>query len=399
MSFGLLLSFSSSFGQTHFISLFNESFRLQFGLSHGDIGFLYACGTLASAATLVWVGRWIDWMDLRRYTVLVMAGLIVACLSASVVTSAIGLGVVFYLLRLFGQGLSSHVAVTTVSRHTDAMRGRALGITGMGHSLGEVVFPALIVTAIATVGWRASWGLSATLQLGMLAVALVLVWPQRTRSAPAARDTDGETRASWTLGQVVRDGRYVCLLPMMMAQPSIVTALFFHQQSLAADQAVPFLFWASGIAVYSLAVVLVALGAGVLVDRFSGAQLVRYGLLPLVFSPLVLVFGEVPGQHFLYFGLMGACVGFMSPTLSALWVELYGVAHLGAVRSFNHAYMVFSSALGPVVFGALLDTGLAWDTLLLASTGFCVLATGVPWWVRYGYTSPPAGQSSVRRVS
>ncbi|MEM9023140.1 MAG: hypothetical protein AAGB22_05335, partial [Bacteroidota bacterium] len=43
----------------------------------------------------------------------------------------------------------------------------------------------------------------------------------------------------------------------------------------------------------SLAVVLVALGAGVLVDRFSGAQLVRYGLLPLVLSPLVLVFGEV----------------------------------------------------------------------------------------------------------
>ncbi|MEM6985667.1 MAG: MFS transporter [Pseudomonadota bacterium] len=390
LSFGLLLSFSSSFGQTHFVSLFNESFRSSFGLSHGEIGFLYACGTLASAATLVWVGRWIDWMDLRRYTLLVMAGLIVACLSASLVSSAIVLGLVFYLLRLFGQGLSGHVAVTTVSRHTDSMRGRALSITGIGHSLGEVVFPALVVAAIAAVGWRATWGLAATLQLMIMAVALVLIWPARTRSTPESIAQAVSDRPSWTLGMVLRDRRYMALLPMMLAQPCIVTALFFHQQSLAAHQTVPFLFWASGIAAYSLAVVLVSLGAGFMVDRFSGGQLVRFGLLPLILSPLVLIATDVGGSHFLYFVLMGSCVGYMSPTLSALWVELYGMTHLGAVRSFNHAFMVFSSALGPVVFGALLDLGLNWDTLLLSSAAFCLMATAVMWWVPFQYRSPSA---------
>lgn len=388
LSFGMLLSFSSSFGQTHFISLFNESFRHAFDLSHGDIGLLYACGTLASAATLVWVGRWIDWMDLRRYTALVMTGLVLACLAASAVPSAVALAGVFFLLRLFGQGLSGHVAVTTVSRHTDTVRGRALSITGMGYSLGEVVFPALVVAAIATVGWRSTWGLAALLQGGILALGLLLIWPARTRAVPDGLQQRAGLRQSWPLRMVLRDWRYRSLLPMMLAQPCIVTALFFHQQSLAAHQAVPFLFWASGVAVYSVSVVLVSLGTGVLVDRYSGGALVRFGLLPLIVSPLVLLGLDVPGGHYGYFALMGACVGFMSPTLSSLWVELYGTAHLGAVRSFNHAFMVFSSALGPVVFGAVLDAGWGWSALLWGSVLYCAFASLVMWRVRFEYRPP-----------
>ncbi len=388
--FGFLLSFTSSFGQTHFISLFNEHFRDAFSLSHGDIGLLYAIGTLASAATLVWLGRLIDSMDLRHFTALVMAGLVVACLTAAAVPGALALAAVFFLLRLFGQGLSSHVAVTTVSRYTDAVRGRALSVTGMGHSLGEVVFPALVVAAIAAVGWRATWTLAAGLQCALLVVALALIWPHRAQRSKADCPASERSGSSWQLKQVLRDRRYHCLLPMMLAQPCIVTALFFHQQSLATHEGVPFLFWASGIALYSLAVVVVSLGAGALVDRYSGGQIVRYGLLPLVVSPLILLAFDLPGSHYGYFLLMGSCVGFMSPSLSALWVELYGTAHLGAVRAFNHAFMVFSSAVGPVVFGGLLDIGMSWDTLLLGSVVFCAASCALVWRVRFDYQAPVA---------
>ena len=37
VAFGFVLTLSSAFGQTHFISLFNARLREDFVLSHGDI--------------------------------------------------------------------------------------------------------------------------------------------------------------------------------------------------------------------------------------------------------------------------------------------------------------------------------------------------------------------------
>ena len=57
---GLLLSFSSSFGQTFFLSLFGGVWREAFDLSHGAFGALYAVATLSSAVCLLAVGKIVD---------------------------------------------------------------------------------------------------------------------------------------------------------------------------------------------------------------------------------------------------------------------------------------------------------------------------------------------------
>ncbi len=61
----------------------------EFALSDGDFGLIYMGCMLASAATLPWLGQFID-----RHS------------GARVILLAI------YLLRLFGQGMMSHVALT-----------------------------------------------------------------------------------------------------------------------------------------------------------------------------------------------------------------------------------------------------------------------------------------------
>ena len=49
----------------------------------------------------------------------------------------------------------------------------------------------------------------------------------------------------------------------------------------------------------------------------------------------------------------------MSTLNGALWPEIYGIRHLGAVRSVVVALMVFSSALGPGCVGWLIDRGIS----------------------------------------
>jgi len=58
-----------------------------------------------------------------------------------------------------------------------------------------------------------------------------------------------------------------------------------------------------------------------------------------------------------------------------LWAELYGVDHLGAIRSVVAAVGVFGTALGPVTMGSLIDWGLTIEQVCLLFAGYCVLGT------------------------
>ncbi|MGB0798205.1 MAG: MFS transporter, partial [Planktomarina sp.] len=53
---GMLLTFTSSFGQTYFISLFAGEIQNTFSLSHGGWASIYLIGTLASAIVMIWAG-------------------------------------------------------------------------------------------------------------------------------------------------------------------------------------------------------------------------------------------------------------------------------------------------------------------------------------------------------
>ena len=60
LSAGFLLTLSSSFGQTFFISLFAGQIRETFALSNGQWGGLYTLATTASALVMVWTGALTD---------------------------------------------------------------------------------------------------------------------------------------------------------------------------------------------------------------------------------------------------------------------------------------------------------------------------------------------------
>ena len=66
--FGIIMSFTSSFGQTFFISLFGPSIQFEYGLSHTSWGTIYLIGTLLSAIILTYSGSLIDYYRSVSYT-------------------------------------------------------------------------------------------------------------------------------------------------------------------------------------------------------------------------------------------------------------------------------------------------------------------------------------------
>ncbi|WP_367126819.1 MFS transporter [Mongoliibacter sp.] len=64
-----------------------------------------------------------------------------------------------------------------------------------------------------------------------------------------------------------------------------------------------------------------------------------------------------------YMVLMGLSTGFGSATVAALQVEFFGQKYIGTVRSLFTSMMVLSSAVGPALFGVILDAGWGFETV------------------------------------
>ena len=140
VAFGFLTTFASSFGQTFFIGVFGAHVQSDLSLSHTQWGAVYLLGTLGSALALPFSGKLIDHMPLARYTILVGLGLGAACISIASATSIVGLVLAIFLLRQCGQGLMTHVSMTTMARCFDATRG--LDPAGaLQHHRAEVLEP------------------------------------------------------------------------------------------------------------------------------------------------------------------------------------------------------------------------------------------------------------------
>jgi MFS family permease len=380
LSFGFVLAFSSSFGQTYFIGIFGPSVQDAFGLSHTAWGTIYMMGTLGSALLLPTTGRLIDRVDLRVYTAVVCVLLIAACAFMAFVTGPIMLVFAIFLLRQSGQGLMSHVSVTSMARYFDAGRGRAIALATLGFAVGEAILPFLAVLAIAAIGWRATYGgIAIVLGIGLLPTVAWLLrgHPERHRDHEArlARPPGHAelARQSWTRAQVLRDAGFYLLMPGILAPSLILTAMFFHHLNLADAKGWSHEWITGSYGIYALAVIVASLVAGRLVDRFGAARLMRFMLLPLVAGMGLVAWLNDPWSAWPYMILIGINTGVALTTTPALWAELYGVENLGSIRSMATALSVFGSALGPITMGGLMDLGLAIETVCLLFAAYAAI--------------------------
>ncbi|HEX2252444.1 MAG TPA: MFS transporter, partial [Thermoanaerobaculia bacterium] len=280
LAFGFLFGLCSSFGQTFFIALFGGELRAEFGLGHGEFGFVYSLGTLLSGLCLIWLGRVIDRVDLRAFGVLVALGLALACLLMAAAWSVPLLFAAFFALRLTGQGLMVHTSATSMARYFDAGRGKAMSIAALGLPAGEMLLPLPAVALIVAVGWRETWaaaGVALALALPPLCLWLLKghgarhrALVERTdRGEAAAGAAGGEGRRQWSRREVLRDPRFYLILVAVMVPSFVITGLFFHQVHLAAAKGWSLAWLASCFTAYALASTAAALGLGPLVDRFG----------------------------------------------------------------------------------------------------------------------------------
>jgi len=125
----------------------------------------------------------------------------------------------------------------------------------------------------------------------------------------------------------------------------------------------------------SLSVAVSSIFAGFLVDRFGAWRLMPVVLLPLAVASLILGTIAPIWSMPIVFICIGLTQGMTNPVVGALWAEIYGTAHLGAVRSLVTAALVAASALGPGIAGYLIDAGAPITVQTFAYAAYCVVGS------------------------
>ncbi|QBK31024.1 MFS transporter [Roseitalea porphyridii] len=368
---GFLLTFFSSFGQTFFISLSAGDIRAEYGLTHGQFGGLYMLATLASALTLPWLGRITDRYGAATVTLIIVPLLATGAVGMAFSAHLVVLVVVIYMLRLFGQGMMTQNALTATGRWFAANRGRAVSLVTLGHNAGEAVFPFAFVAVAAALGWRNAWLVAAAV-LVIVALPAIAALTARERSPQSdAPDATAIAPRDWTRSEVMRDPLFWVLLTGVLAPPFIGTTIFFHQVYLVElrDWSLP--VFASSFAVMSVTTIVFVLIAGALIDRFSATALLPVFLVPLSLACLALGLLDAQWSAFVFMALLGVSYGFSSTLFGAIWPEIYGTRQLGAIRAVIVAMMVFATAVGPGLTGALIDLGVSYPLQIVAMGVYC----------------------------
>ena len=386
LSLGVFLIFSSSIGQTFFISLFSGEIRNEFDLSHGKFGIIYSAATLASAIVFFWLGKITDQFNL---TLLGFITLVLLSGFSFLISNAETLLILFLSLlglRLFGQSMISHIAVTAMARWFSKKKGQALSIALMGHPIGEAVLPFLITFFLYEITWREIWmGIGICIIIFFLPLVVWLGGQLKSEHFNSFVSNRPEpkkfAKVSWNRSQVLRDIRFYQIIPGLLASPFIVTGVFFHQIHLIETKSWSISLLGSSYPLFALSVTGGTFASGWIVDRFSTVHLLKVFLLPLALGLMLIASTDSVYSFPLFMVLVGASTGSATIVISALWAELYGIGYLGSIRSMCFSMVVLSTSISPVLIGFLLDIGVTLEVqfiifaiyILVYSVGFAIL--------------------------
>ena len=364
VSFGGLLTFLSSFGQTFLISLYVPEIINAYHFTEGTFGAIYAGCTVVASFIMLTVGHHVDHVSVKKVTGLTILGLAISNLTLGFSNHILLLIISIIGLRLTGQGLLSHISLTIISKYYDKDRGKALSISALGYSVGEALFPIMISALILWYNWR-----TAAIVSGIFLV-LYLIKLKFTNLDHFNKQLIQSKKASaWQVlknyKNLVFEKKFLIIMPASFSMILTVTALFFYQYVFVENKGWSPTLYATFFTGYAAARFIFSIIGGIWVDKYTAKTMFKSFLIPMTIGLLIFAFSESIIGAFVFLLLTGITFGISSPVRTAVLAEIYGTENLGAIRSLFSMFTVISSALGPLIVGYLMDINIDFKYIIL----------------------------------
>ena len=376
-----LLYFCSCFGQTFFISLFAGEIRQAFNLSHGEWGFIYSGGTLASAIAMLCFGGYVDKYKITLNIKIVIISLSLVCLTMTFVSLVWLLPLIIFGLRFFGQGMLIHIPAVAIGKWYGKNKGKALSLSIMGFSIGEAIFPVIFVSLFMLIGWRNSWLVGTVILLFILPIIITLLSNERVPNSKQENLSDqvGMGSKHWKRRDVLKNWVFWAVIIPFLIPPIFSTAFFFNMVHLTEVKNWSLITFTSLFPFYTGMSIITTLASGWMLDKFGVEKILPFYLIPMAAGLLIFSYSNTYLTAAIGFSFLGMTQGLAMTIGGTFWPTYYGTKNLGSVRSLSTSTMVFGTAIGPAVVGKLLDIDVNYNFILLGMSVLAVIASLSLW--------------------
>lgn len=372
-------------GQSFTVSLFIDHFIEDFGLSRTMVSALFSGGTFIASLSLTFVGKLIDRIGNRLMVVVIAALFATVLVLFSLVNGPITLFFAFLGIRMLGQGSLGLVNSTVVAEWFSRLRGRVMSIVFVAFALFQAVYVPFLQRTLEVTDWRTVW---IYLGIAVAVIVIPLAWIfMRNTPEEFGLLPDGETfstesndenailaESGWALGEVVKNPAFWTFVFGRIISPAWGTGLIFHQVSIFTELGHDAARAASTYALITIMTAVWSIGFGILVDRLRPGLIMAMQLGALIISMILAMFMTTPYLIWAYALAFGIMMGGGGAFDGAVWVNLFGRKHQGAIRGFVSTTMVIGTSIGPILFGLSLDlrgsySPVLWLGVILATIG------------------------------
>jgi len=367
-------------GQTMGVSVFTDPLLGALGISRDELSLAYMLGTIVSSFLLAWAGKMYDRHGARpvAFTAAIGLGLVLVFLSQvdtflfqwlKVESPLIIISVMcmaFLSLRFFGQGVLTMSSRNMMVEWFDKRRGFASGFSNVFVSLAFSSSPVFLYFLVESFTWKGAW-LVMAIVAGIIFPIIVIVFfrnkPEDSGLIPDGNYMPSEKKnknlflviKQFNLDEARGNYAFWIFALMLGMQGLYMTAFTFHIISIFdmagySEEVAIKIFQPSAI---------IAVTATLIASSVSDHIQLKYLLYLKGIGGCIAILGVIflgQGEIAYYMiivgnGLMG---GLFSVLATVTWPRYYGRDHLGAISGQAMMIMVFSSALGPILFSSSL---------------------------------------------
>jgi MFS family permease len=366
---------------TYSVSLLVPLIREEFSVSMAQVMYSLTAGTFLGMVLLPLAGVMLDRYPVRWIMAggaLLFAGGLWTLANTTSITQYI---VVFAVTMAAANAFAgSPASQTTISRWFTSSRGKALGVSAVGTSVGGIVIPALVTWSVQSSGWR-----GALENLALLVALIVLPFlvltirgkPSDIGQLPEGGEPPAKVQANspeLKLGAIIRHPGYWQIgLPLGLlfsVYVSVLANIAPYATGLGATAA------QASTLIMSVAIMglLGKLVFGIAADNIN----LRWGLwiaMALVFIAFLIMASEPAYPIMLVAtGLLGLAAGGMLPVWGAMMAKVFGLVSYGRAMGLMGPLITLLVMPGFAITGRLYDATGSYQLCLLLFAGVIAVA-------------------------
>jgi len=347
-----------------FLSTLSE----QFGWSRAQVSFGFSLVAMCGAFYSPFVGRAVDRFGPRPAQLAGAIGMAVGFLLLRNIQTLTQFYVLMGAVVAFGStALGPLPSNTAVANWFVRLRGRALGISTAGISMGGVIFVPLTQWLIDRFGWRDAFALLGAF-IVTIAVPPVALFMRRSPESMGLRpdggaasrstidvDLNAEIERSWTPAEAMAHRNFWLIAAAFALTVMGLSATLLHQISFLRDRGFSGAHASWVLGATAGTGVVGKLGFGMLLDRFEQRRVIMwcFGLQAL---GLLFLIGTTSWITLaIYVVVYGFAMGGNATLQATILGDCFGRLHYGAIAGRMSPFIVFVQALAIPVAGAVRD--------------------------------------------